>query len=114
MTCCVSCMANAGLNKRRLLAIDTGGAHAFCALACGDGRVIEAASQGEASHNEELALLIDGLFAGAGTAPKELEAVVIGSGPGSFTGLRIGYSMAKGICYSLGIPLVEVPSQQAI
>lgn len=43
-----------------------------------------------------------------------LDAVAVSSGPGSYTGLRIGVSMAKGICYALGIPLLSVPTLQLL
>ena len=44
----------------------------------------------------------------------KIDAVAVSDGPGSYTGLRIGASMAKGICYSLGIPLIPVPTLQIL
>jgi tRNA threonylcarbamoyladenosine biosynthesis protein TsaB len=53
---------------------------------------------------------VDGLCESAGLSPADLKAVVCPRGPGSFTGLRIGYSTAKGLCMALGIPLIAIPT----
>src|SRR5690242_1832772 len=60
------------------------------------------------SHASKLAPLVDEVLRVAGKEMKQLNAVAIASGPGSYTGLRIGTSTAKGLCYSLRIPLVAV------
>jgi tRNA threonylcarbamoyladenosine biosynthesis protein TsaB len=62
------------------------------------------------SHAGKLALLIDHCFTLAGKSIDDLNAVAVASGPGSYTGLRIGVSTAKGICYSLSIPLLSCTS----
>lgn len=48
------------------------------------------------------------LVAESGTALRQLQAVSVSAGPGSYTGLRVGLSTAKGLCYALGIPLITV------
>ncbi len=60
------------------------------------------------SHGENLTLFIEDVLQSAGIAMKELSAVSVASGPGSYTGLRIGVASAKGICYGLGIPLIAI------
>src|SRR5688572_23416278 len=60
------------------------------------------------SHASKLALLVEEVLNASGRSMKELSAVAIASGPGSYTGLRIGTSMAKGLCYALDVPLVAV------
>ncbi len=60
------------------------------------------------SHAAKLAVLIDGLQDQTGVALGQLNAIGITSGPGSYTGLRIGTSTAKGLCYALNIPLLAV------
>lgn len=60
------------------------------------------------SHSKFLAPMIRELFQLANKEMKELSAVAISKGPGSYTGLRIGTSTAKGICYALDIPLIAV------
>ncbi|MBR9998807.1 MAG: tRNA (adenosine(37)-N6)-threonylcarbamoyltransferase complex dimerization subunit type 1 TsaB [Cyclobacteriaceae bacterium] len=62
----------------------------------------------ERSHSMILAPMIRDLFADTGKAWKELSAVALSRGPGSYTGLRIGTSTAKGICYALDIPLIAI------
>ncbi len=62
----------------------------------------------ENGHAEKLTLLIDKVLAIANIQFDLLDAIAISDGPGSYTGLRIGTSTAKGICYSLDIPLIAV------
>lgn len=62
----------------------------------------------EHSHASKLALLIDEVIRGAGVEMQQLQAIAVSSGPGSYTGLRIGASTAKGLCYALSIPLISV------
>lgn len=50
----------------------------------------------------------------AGVVMGDLQAVTISAGPGSYTGLRIGTSAAKGICHALGIPLITIPTPEAM
>ena len=58
--------------------------------------------------------MIDEALRDAGWTPRSLDAVACGSGPGSFTGLRIGLATAKGLCFALEKPLVCVPSLEAL
>jgi len=62
------------------------------------------------THAEKLHLFITAALSDAGVGISELEAIAVGKGPGSYTGLRIGVSAAKGLSYALGIPLVAVNS----
>lgn len=59
-------------------------------------------------HASRLSPLIDEVMRDTRTAYTELTAVAITSGPGSYTGLRIGTSTAKGLCYALNVPLISV------
>ena len=65
-------------------------------------------------HAKKVAVFVDELLRETDVAPDELDAVAVGMGPGSYTGLRIGVSFAKGMCYALGIPLVAVGSLDAL
>ena len=62
------------------------------------------------SHAEKLHVFIEEALKEAGVTNKDLDAIAISKGPGSYTGLRIGVSSAKGLCYSLDIPLISVPT----
>ncbi len=66
------------------------------------------------SHAELLAVFIQELFEETGIHPKKLDAVSVSKGPGSFTGLRIGVSTAKGLAYGLNIPLISVNTLEAM
>lgn len=60
------------------------------------------------SHAEKLHVFIEEICNETGVALKDLNAVAVSQGPGSYTGLRIGVSAAKGFCYALSIPLIAV------
>ena len=62
------------------------------------------------SHSELLTVFIEELLAENNFKLKQLDAVAVSKGPGSYTGLRIGVSVAKGLCYGLEIPLIAVNS----
>lgn len=60
------------------------------------------------SHAEKLHVFIDEILKRNGLKPLDLTAVAVSGGPGSYTGLRIGVSTAKGLCFALGIPLISL------
>ncbi len=60
------------------------------------------------SHAENLNLFIEAILKESGVDRKSLDAVAVSEGPGSYTGLRIGVSTAKGLCYGLNIPLIAL------
>jgi tRNA threonylcarbamoyladenosine biosynthesis protein TsaB len=62
------------------------------------------------AHAARLSPLIEELLNAAAVKPEMLDAVATTSGPGSYTGLRIGVSTAKGLCYGLQIPVISVPT----
>ncbi|WP_373521166.1 tRNA (adenosine(37)-N6)-threonylcarbamoyltransferase complex dimerization subunit type 1 TsaB [Aquiflexum sp.] len=65
-------------------------------------------------HAKKLILLIESLFKNLGFKTKDLDAVAVSSGPGSYTGLRIGVSIAKGLAYAHDIPLIGVDTLRAL
>ncbi|WP_339610024.1 tRNA (adenosine(37)-N6)-threonylcarbamoyltransferase complex dimerization subunit type 1 TsaB [uncultured Planktosalinus sp.] len=66
------------------------------------------------SHAESLHVFIDEVLKSAGISKKELNAIAVSEGPGSYTGLRIGVSAAKGFCYALDLPLISIDTLQAL
>lgn len=65
-------------------------------------------------HARKVGVFVDELLHETGIAPDDLDAVAVGKGPGSYTGLRIGVSFAKGLCYGLQKPLLAVGSLDAL
>lgn len=66
------------------------------------------------NHNEQIGRMVDAALSFAESHAIPLDAVAISSGPGSYTGLRIGTSMAKGICYGRDVKLVAVPTLELL
>ena len=65
-------------------------------------------------HAKKVAVFVDELLSENNIDPQQIDAVAVGEGPGSYTGLRIGVSFAKGLCYGLGKPLIAVSSLAAL
>ncbi len=106
----------------RVLALDT----ATTELVAGLANVADAVSDADAidviaekvvstrAHNELLIPTIQELLAGAGLAFSDLEAIVVGCGPGPFTGLRVGMATAQALGQALGIPVYGVVTHDAV
>jgi len=98
----------------KVLAIDTATGTCSVALADGDRVMGETFLQGQKNHSEKLISLIDWLFESSSMSPADLDIVAVSSGPGSFTGLRVGISTAQGIAFSLGKDLVGVSTLEVL
>ncbi len=79
-----------------------------------DDEVVALREGGGSEHARMLAPYIDEILREVGIPASALDAVAVSAGPGSYTGLRIGVSTAKGLCYSLGIPLIAVGSLESL
>ena len=66
------------------------------------------------NHSEKITLFIDKVMKKAGISYDQLDAVAVSMGPGSYTGLRIGVSTAKGICYAVSKPLIAVETLESM
>ena len=81
-----------------------------------NGKVItlKEINDGNYSHAEKLHVFIDSVLKETNITIQQLNAVAISKGPGSFTGLRIGVSAAKGLCFALDIPLISISTLQSL
>jgi tRNA threonylcarbamoyladenosine biosynthesis protein TsaB len=97
-----------------ILSIET--ATTICSVAIHqNGKVLASADLFlEKSHSGALAILIEQLLSHCELDFKNLNAIAVSSGPGSYTGLRIGLSTAKGLCFALSIPIISVSSLDAM
>jgi tRNA threonylcarbamoyladenosine biosynthesis protein TsaB len=96
-----------------VLGIDTSTPFASVAIVA-DRTVLAETASAKAGHGVDLLLMIDAVCVGAAIGAHDLDAVAIGAGPGSFTGLRIGMATAKGIAFAAKCPLWAVSSLGAI
>lgn len=92
-----------------ILNLETASTNCSVSLA-GDGKLLALREENSAqySHSGQLHLFIEAVLRDAGESLENLDAVAVSRGPGSYTGLRIGVSAAKGLCYALGIPLISL------
>jgi tRNA threonylcarbamoyladenosine biosynthesis protein TsaB len=97
-----------------ILSIETSTPVCSAAIAM-DGQITDfRESFDEKSHATSLTVFINELLKTNQLKPNDLDAVAISQGPGSYTGLRIGVSVAKGICYALGIKLLAIDTLRAM
>jgi tRNA threonylcarbamoyladenosine biosynthesis protein TsaB len=97
---------------RSILGIDTAGPRGSIALA-ENGRAGAAEPLPQGGHSSALAPAVERLLRSRGIAVRDLAGIAVSSGPGSFTGLRIGLAWAKGAAIGAGVPLLLVPSHEA-
>ena len=110
---------NSNPNPRSILSyilnIETATKNCSVALAK-EGKTIlckEIAEEGY-SHAERLHVFIEEIIKEAGIIFQDISAIAVSQGPGSYTGLRIGVSAAKGLCFALDIPLIAVDTLQVL
>lgn len=97
-----------------ILCLETSGKACSIALSHHGQVVASKEAEGEWSHSRAITILIQQVLDQIGIQMKELEAVAISQGPGSYTGLRVGASCGKGICYAQEIPLISIPTLEII
>ena len=97
-----------------LLAIETATKVCSVGLFEDDKLLLLKEEKGDYSHAENLAVFTDEILKESNLASSDLAAIIVSKGPGSYTGLRIGVSFAKGLCYSLKIPLISIDTLHAL
>lgn len=97
----------------KLLAIDTSSLACSIALSV-DGELHERHEEQAREHTRLLTPMIRDVLAGASIETSQLDAIVLGNGPGSFIGMRIGASLAQGLAHAAGIEIVPVSSLAAV
>ena len=99
---------------KRVLAIDTATRYAGLALLDETGVISEQTWRSENNHSVELIPAVARMLSQQKLKAQSLTGIAVATGPGSFTGLRIGMSVAKGLCLALGIPIVGIPTLDII
>jgi len=105
---------NYSILKKMILQIET--ATTVCSVALSkDGEVLAVKQMDRRNiHAEVITLYIEELLTTTDTKYSDLDAIAVSCGPGSYTGLRIGISTAKGLCYALDKPLIAIETLQAM
>ncbi|MFK5926459.1 MAG: tRNA (adenosine(37)-N6)-threonylcarbamoyltransferase complex dimerization subunit type 1 TsaB [Desulfuromusa sp.] len=98
----------------KILAVDSSSFTGSVALCCGDSLVAESLLNVRGTHSEKLLQQINLLLCEAGWKLEDLDLLSVVTGPGSFTGLRIGIATVKGLAQALNKPVVPVSSLQAV
>lgn len=98
----------------KILAVDTSSTSGSIAVLDGGTLLAEVTFGNVGAHSDWLLKNIDSLFSGLGLTAKDMDLFAIASGPGSFTGIRVGVSAVKGLAWSLGKKVVGVSTLKAI
>jgi len=97
-----------------ILAFETSGNLCGVCIYFSDVKYFSSTIKFKHSHSEKIFELSEFLFKVAKTNPSELDSIAVSEGPGSFTGLRIGFSAAKGIAYGANSSIIPVPTYEAL
>lgn len=97
-----------------ILCIETSTQVCSAAITIGGVPIAERIQRTETNHAQLLPVFVEALQQELQAKGLQIEAVALSEGPGSYTGLRIGTGIAKGLCYGLSVPLVPVPTLQVL
>ena len=102
------------LPDKKVLCIDTTAAHCAAALISGDAVLSSISEPMQKGHAEHLFSIIDRVLVNASIAMSEVAQISVATGPGNFTGIRIGVAAARGLSLSLGVPAIGVSTLSAL
>ena len=98
----------------KILAIDSSGLVATVAVLEDDELIAEYTVNYKKTHSETLLPMLDEIKSMINLDLSEIDAIAVTKGPGSFTGLRIGSATVKGLAYALNVPIISVPTVDAL
>ncbi|HEX2868914.1 MAG TPA: tRNA (adenosine(37)-N6)-threonylcarbamoyltransferase complex dimerization subunit type 1 TsaB [Ignavibacteriales bacterium] len=100
--------------NKPVLAVETSGELCSAAVYFNDAKFAETNLMLKHVHSEKLLDVVDGVLKSSGTVLSDMGSIAVSAGPGSFTGLRIGMSAAKGLAIGAGLPIIPVPTFEAL
>lgn len=98
----------------RILLLETSTARCSAALADGNKIVSHRETEVPKAHASQLCPFVDGILKEMSLTLRDIDAVAVSGGPGSYTGLRVGVSTAKGLCFGAGKPLISVGTLEVL
>jgi tRNA threonylcarbamoyladenosine biosynthesis protein TsaB len=101
-------------DNRPILSIETSQSCCGACVFIDENKFFEMNVNSKNSHAEKIFEIIDSVIKSSGIPLKDLGSIAVSSGPGSFTGLRIGMSAAKGIAFGASLPIISVPTFEAL
>ncbi len=102
------------IENKPILAIETSGSLCAAAIYFSDEKYFQSVLKDKHSHSEKIMGSVDYVLKSSGFQLNDLSAIAVSSGPGSFTGLRIGMSVAKGLALGAGLSIIPVPTFEAL
>ncbi|AMQ42522.1 hypothetical protein AMS64_09125 [Aeromonas veronii] len=101
------------MNELKILAVDTATEACSAALLVGD-KLFSRWEEAPRDHTRKILPMVQAVLEDAGISLSDLDAIAFGRGPGSFTGVRIGISVAQGLAFGAGVPLIGISTLAAM
>ncbi|EKP0260451.1 MAG: tRNA (adenosine(37)-N6)-threonylcarbamoyltransferase complex dimerization subunit type 1 TsaB [Aeromonas sobria] len=101
------------MNELKILAVDTATEACSAALLVGD-TLFSRWEEAPRDHTRKILPMVQAVLEDAGISLSDLDAIAFGRGPGSFTGVRIGISVAQGLAFGVGVPLIGISTLAAM
>ncbi|MEH8176920.1 tRNA (adenosine(37)-N6)-threonylcarbamoyltransferase complex dimerization subunit type 1 TsaB [Aeromonas veronii] len=101
------------MNELKILAVDTATEACSAALLVGD-KLFSRWEEAPRDHTQKILPMVQAVLEDAGISLSDLDAIAFGRGPGSFTGVRIGISVAQGLAFGAGVPLIGISTLAAM